>query len=131
MSIPITNAKDRPLNQNVGTTPDLSGALLDWFQPMKFILLAKSVQAFKSKQFQNIPINTMGHWQPFQPRTLDIKQEGQRSWKWFRMYCFPGTGLDVDFIITYQGQNYRIMFINDYSLEGYQEFKLVQDYQCR
>lgn len=129
MTMPITNAKDRPLNQNSGTMPDVSGAILEWLQPMTFTLLAKSVVAFKNKESTPIPIQTQGLWQPYQPRNLQQTQEGQRSWRWFRMFTLPGSGLDVDNIISYLGQNYRVMSINDWTLAGYVEYKLVQDYQ--
>jgi hypothetical protein len=127
MSIPIQNAKDRKLNENTGTLPNLGEALLDWFQPMTFILLAKSVANFENLEVQT-PIDTMGLWQPYKPQENDIKQEGQRNWTWFRMLTFPGSGLQTDYIIQYLGKPSRIMSVLDYTLEGYQEFKVVQDY---
>lgn len=127
MTIPIKNAKDRKLGQNTGTLPDVTGGLLDWFQPMNFLVLTKSVVNYKNKETARA-IKTMGLWQPFSPRNLQIMEEGQRSWSWFRMFTLPGNALEIDNIISYLGVNYRVMGINDYTLNGYVEYRLIQDY---
>jgi hypothetical protein len=127
MSIPIFNAKDRPLNENTGTLPSVSDAMLDYFQPMTFTEVTK-----KKANFNVVEVATnvcfRGVWQPLTDRKLQMKPEGQRSWKWFWVHADPSLQLNTDDVITYLGVQYRVMADKDYSLYGYMEYHLVNDY---
>ncbi len=124
----IRNASDLRLYQNVGTLPDMTGALLNWFQPMIFSQLVKSVVNFKNVE---TPTNTYtkGVMQPLSAQQLQMKPEGQRNWIWNMLHCLPDLILKPDDVVTYQRQNYRVMAKRDYSKYGYLEYDLVQDYQ--
>lgn len=124
---PIANAANRPLNQNSGTVPDVGDALLDWFQPMVFTTLVKSVDGFQNVETPT-DVNFMGVWQPMSMRRLAMKPEGQRSWKWFTVHAQPSLVLEPDEIVTYLGEQYRVMAHKDYKLYGYVEYELVNDF---
>lgn len=115
------------LTKSSGTVPFVQGALLDWFQPMVFTQIVKSVV-----NYQNVetPTNTsfLGVWQPFGPRQLMMKPEGQRSWKWFMVHAVPALELEPDEVITYQGVQYRVIEVYDYVIYGYMEYHLTNDY---
>lgn len=123
----ITNGRDRPLNSVAGTVPDVSGALTDWFQPMVFTLVAKLTEAF---QVVETPIDYKfrGVIQPFTPRQLLLKPEGERAWTWFTLHSDVSLILQVDDVVTYLGKQTRVMGRKDYSLYGYVEYELVQDW---
>lgn len=127
MSIPITNAKDRTLAQSTGTLPDVSGALLDWFQPMTLIRIVKTVVNF---QVVETPTSADGRGviQPFSARMLSMKPEGQRAWKWWMLHCLPGLVLEPDEVFTYLGQNYRVKGQNDFAIYGYVQYEVIEDY---
>lgn len=127
MAIPISNAKDTLLNQNSGTLPNMSDALLDWFQKMTFTRIVKNIVNF---QVVETPTNTdfQGVWQPSSPQALLMKSEGQRQWKWFTVHADPSLHLDPDEIITYLGTQYRVMNKLDYTEYAYIEYELIQDY---
>lgn len=124
---PISNAANRPLNQNTGTVPDVGDALLDWFQPMQFTKLVKSVEGFQNVEVPTV-VNFRGVWQPMSMRRLAMKPEGQRSWKWFTVHADPSLALEPDEVVNYLGEQFRVMGHKDYKLYGYVEYELVNDF---
>lgn len=121
------NGSSVPLSVNAGSMPDVSDALMDWFQPMTFTLVTTEVDAFQAVE---TPVNFsfQGVWQPFTPEMLMIKPEGQRSWKWFTCHAQPALILNNDDVILYLGTQFRVMQKMDWKLDGYVEYHLVEDY---
>lgn len=120
--------KNTPLNQNSGTLPDVSGALIDWFQPMIFGVVTKSVQNFQAYE-EMVEVAFQGVWQPLQGKQLALKPEGQRAWNWFQLHAEPSLVLDIDQVVLYLGVQYRVMSQKDYSLYGYIEYHFVSDWE--
>lgn len=127
MTTKIQNGKNTPLNANSGTVPNVSGAMLDWFQPMIFETVVKTVEGFQVVE-DGTEISFQGVWQPFTDRQLQMKPEGQRSWSWFWVHADPSLILKNDEVIKYLGVQYRVMAQKDYRLYGYVEYHLVQDF---
>lgn len=123
----IANGSDRPLNIGTGTIPDVSGAMKDYFQPMTFTRIVKTVVGFQAKETPT-DVEFMGVIQPLSSRALTIKPEGQRSWTWFMLHADPVLSLNTDEVITYNGVQTRVMARKDYSLYGYMYYELVQDW---
>jgi hypothetical protein len=125
--MPILNAKNVPLNQLSGTSPDVSGALLDTFQQMTFTTVTKVVTAFQVYETGD-DIQFMGNWQPWQPRIVVQEKHGQRRWKWFVCHSTTALGLTPDDCIEYLGTQYRVKGVSDWSLNGYFRYELIEDY---
>lgn len=127
MKSPIFNAKNVRLFENPGTLPDMNDALLQYFQPMVFSQIVKTVVNFKNVE---TPTDTLfrGVMQPFTDRQLLMKPEGQRSWIWQMLHAEPRLALKTDDVVTYHGVQYRVMSKKDFSDYGYVELHLVQDY---
>lgn len=123
----ITNAADSRLWQNPGTLPDMNEAMLEYFQPMIFTQIVKSVVNFVNVETIT-DIQFQGVMQPFTDQKLFMKPEGQRQWKWFQLHSEAGLTLNPDDIVTYQGTQFRVMEKRDYTKFGYCEYHLVQDY---
>lgn len=123
----IKNGSSTPLNASAGGVPNVSGAMQGWFQPMIFETVSKAVGAF-----QAIEVGTetefMGVWQPYGPRQLNMLPEGQRLWKWFTVHSTVALGLVPDDVIKYLGTQYRVKSDKDYSLYGYYEYELIEDF---
>ena len=139
----IQNASDIPLFANTGTVPDLTDSLLDWFQPMTFGFVTKTVQDYQViETVQNITF--MGIWMPLKGRELDMKSEGQRKWNSIQLFSDATLNLNVDDLITYIVRNhstdnpdaslnyvplqYRIMSKKQYQLYQYIEWTLIEDW---
>lgn len=123
----IFNASSRPLSKNPGTLPDVSDALLNYFQKMVFTRITKQIINFKNVE---VPIDTdfLGVWQPFTDQQLQMKSEGQRKWKWFLLHADPSLSLKPDEVVNYQNVQYRVMAKKDYTNYGYIEYHLINDY---
>jgi hypothetical protein len=127
MGLPIVNANAIPLNQNTGTMPNVLSALLDWFQPMTFTTLVKAVVGFQNVE---VPTNIdfRGVWQPFTAQQLNTKPDGQTAWRWFTVHADTTLILKPDEVITYLGSQYRVKEKLDYSLNGYVEYHIIEDF---
>lgn len=123
----IGQGKNIPLNQRAGSFPNVNGAMSDWFQPMVFGVVTKTVEGFQSVETM-VEVNFQGVWQPLSARRLSMKPEGQQAWSWFWLHADPSLNLEVDNVIVYTGVQYRVMAKKDYRLNGYVEYELVQDY---
>lgn len=124
---PIINAADTLLTASPGTLPNVSGALLDWLQPMTFKVITKTVQRGDIIETATVYAG-MGVRQPMKPQMLRMKPEGQRKWKWETFHTLPGTVLIPDDVIDFAGVRFRIMEKLDWTEYGYLEYHLVQDY---
>lgn len=124
----ILNASSVPLNAAAGTVPNVGGALLDWFQPMVFGVVTKIVTGFQVQETASA-ISFRGVIQPFSARQLQLKPEGQRAWTWLWLHSDPSLKLNVDDIVTYLGKQTRVMAQTDYTLYGYLDYHLVQDWE--
>jgi hypothetical protein len=121
------NGASTPLNQNSGTLPDVSGAMLNYFQPMVFEPLSKTVTGFQVVE-TTVPVNFQGIIQPSKPRDLMLKPEGQRAWTWYTLHAEPSLTLDVDDVVMWNKKQTRIMSRQDFTLYGYVVYELVQDF---
>lgn len=125
---PLYNAKDKNLFQNTGTLPDMSSAILNYFQPMTFVRLVQEIVNF---QVVDTPkkIQTEGVIQPFTPRQLTMRPEGQRAWSWFTVHALPNLVLKPNEVISYNSIQYRVKSQTDYTIYGYVEYQIILDYK--
>ncbi len=123
----FSNGADRPLNTNSGTLPDVSGAMLDYFQQMTFGVVTKTVMNFQVVETM-LEVSFQGVLQPQSARQISYKPEGQRGWKWFMLHAEPALVLDLDQVVKYLGVQYRVKAQSDYRLYGYVQYELVDDF---
>lgn len=127
-SSPIFSAGSKPLSQQVGTLPQMDGALMDWLQPMTFKVVTKTtVNMQVVESFINVTMQAVR--QPLSAQQLMMKPEGQRGWKWDRIHALPGQELSLDSEVIYLGIQYRVMGKWPWPEYGYIEYHLTQDYQ--
>jgi hypothetical protein len=125
----MSNASSKPLFYKNGTLPDVSGAIQDYFQPMVFNLLTKSVSGFQALEKSTTqPLNFRGLIQPYTERRLMLLPEGQRAWSWYELHADPSLTLQVDDVVIWMGKQTRVMSRTDYALYGYVSYHLIQDY---
>jgi hypothetical protein len=127
MSGIIKNAGDYSIQYQQGTVPDVSGAMQDYFQPVTFNQLTKTVTGFQVVESSN-------NWtfqatiQPFTQRQLMLRPEGERAWTWFLMHAQPSVTLQVDDVVLWGGKQTRVMSRKDFAMYGYVEYSLCQDW---
>lgn len=123
----ITNGKDIKLNENSGTIPNVSGALLNWFQQITIGIIVKETINFTLVETVQY-INFLGIWEQPSPERLEIRASGERSWNYASLWTQPEVNLKTDDIIIRNGVQYRILNKWDWSDGGYLQFDLVQNY---
>jgi hypothetical protein len=123
----IKNAKDISLNQNTGTLPDVSAALLNWLQPMQVKQITKKNVNFSVVETV-VLINFEGVVENQSPEQIMYKPEGQRSWKWVAIWTLATITLNVDDIVTSLGKTYRIKNKSDWYQYGYINYEAVEDW---
>lgn len=79
---------------------------------------------------RNYTKTIIGVRQPLKSQEVALLPEGQRSWQWYWLHVdakYPQ--LQYQQQVTIKGEDYRVMAIKDYSLDGFFEYYLVKDYQ--
>lgn len=124
---PIYNAADNPLSISIGTLPNVNDALADWFQPVTFGVITKTIVNFQNKETV-VDITFNGVVQPLEARKLKMMPHGQRKWPPLMVHSDPSLELAVDDVIIYLAVQYRVMEKLNYTAYGYNEYHLIQDY---
>ena len=123
----IFNAADVPLSDLNLNLPSMATTLLGWFQAITVGLITKTTVNNRTIE-TSVNYDTRGVVQPFSPEQLEIKSEGERSWKWFMLHCQPSLVLQTDDIITIRNVRYRVMGKLGFDAYGYIQYELVDDY---
>ena len=110
--------------------PQVDDAFIDWMTP---ITLKKVIQTVDSKgevTVVEVPVTFQGVIQPLMPTKMTVTPDGNRFWAWFMIHTpvALGKALDDNDVVNYNGKNYKVMLQNDYSLNSYYEYHLVEDY---
>ena len=109
--------------------PNMSTTLNGWETPLELVRLAQVISDGDA-EYNEQTIAFQGVWQPLRDEQLQFKPEGQRSWKWFWIHAKAGTlNLNTADKIIFNGERYKVMEKKDYSLNGYVEYQVIQDYE--
>lgn len=109
--------------------PNMSATLSGWEVPLTLVKVTQDVQdgfLFTTET----EINFIGVWQPLRDERLELDPEGQRSWKYYWIHAKSGT-LDLETAdkIIFQGKQYKVVEKKDYSLNGFVEYQVCEDYE--
>jgi hypothetical protein len=113
----------------INTMPNMANTLNGWETSITLVKITQNIvdgDLVTSEQ----KISFMGVWQALKDEILELKPEGQRSWSWYWIHAKSGTlNLNTADKIIYQGKRYKVMQRKDYSLNGYVEYQVVEDYE--
>jgi hypothetical protein len=109
--------------------PQIDQALNGWGMS---IILKKIIQAIVNGDVVTTKeeLSTVGVDQPMSGEQLMMKPEGQRNWEWriiHDYYCSLNLHAG-DKIERYNGVVYKVNKVNDYSLNNYMEYEIVNDF---
>lgn len=125
---PLVNASSVPLDANPGTLPNMQDAMGDYFQNTEFVRITKTVLNGQVVETR-CPFSMKAIVANFTGQQLMMKEIGQRKWKWISVWAYPNIILTPDDVICYLGVNYRVDHKNDWSVYGYLQYDLVEDYK--
>lgn len=111
--------------------PYIQSAFNGWQTRINLIKIAQSVDNDGLIIQSESPITFMGIIQPLKPTELQVSSSGQRRWSWYQIHTQYQLHLVLqpNDLIRYKNVNYKVMLQNDYSLDGYLEYHLIEDYQ--
>jgi hypothetical protein len=112
----------------MGPFPAMGEVLIEWQNSMLFKKIVDEIINFEDiKTESDYPFR--GVFQPMSPRELFFKTEGERNWRWWKMWTKPG--LDIqngDIIEDFKGVRFKIVKSSDWNQGGYSEYDLLEDY---
>ena len=127
MRTTIANGKDRILEKSANGLPDVSDAVRSFFQALTVGVIVKEMIDGLVEERTSY-VDTKGVIMPMGAEKLAIKGEGQRSWKWFEIYCEYDIDVNTDDIMRINSIDYRVMDKSDYSAYGYFKYDVQQAY---
>lgn len=117
---------NRTLN---GQFPQMGEVLDGWEFPLTLIKIKQNIVE-GDVVTQEEKIDFLGVWQPLKDEQLQFKPEGQRSWSWYWIHAKSGTlNLQTGDKIFFQNKRFKVMNVKDYSLNGYIEYQIIEDFQ--
>ena len=128
-SIGIRNASSDDVRA-ISNAPLVRGVMNGWFRALSLAQVVKQVVHFEVTEVQK-PIQSYGIIQPLSGRRLEMKPEGQRQWDWILIHATPDLTLDVDDVIIWKGDKYRVQSQKDFGDYGFVEYELINDYVKR
>ena len=120
-------ANKLPASQAATGLPTVRSTLTGWFRPLVLGQVTKS--AVDGEIHEAVKeLACRGVIQPFGPRELKLKPEGQRSWNWQMLHTEPNVALRDDEEFLIRGVRFRVMSQQNWSEYGYITYELVQGY---
>lgn len=126
----IVDAARLTVDEAVSPTPDMRDTMLGWFRKIALTIVRKAAVDFETREVE-VPHETQGVVQPFTASRLQMKPEGERSWRWWLIHATPDLQLKNDDVVIYKGVRLRIMQGWDFSANGYCEYHAIDDYAYR
>lgn len=109
--------------------PQMSAAFEGWQMNITVVRITQTIVEGLSIDTEE-QIYFQGTIQPFAPKAIALKPEGQRDWGWLQIHCFTSDfNLLPNDRILYNNQKYKVMATLDYRLNNYIEYHAVEDYR--
>lgn len=107
----------------------MSAAFAGWTKQITLIRIVQSIVDGLVVDAE-VPWTFEGTIQPLSPKQLEIKPDGLRSFEWLQIHQVTTShDLTTNDKILYKGKRFKVMGTNDYSLNNYVEYHLVEDFQ--
>lgn len=124
----IKNAKDKPLNEQSASLPNLGGVLSTWSQKITIQKLEKTVvNGFAVEQYTK-ELSFIGVFQPYGDQSLDITPERQTTLRPSQLHSTTDLDLQLSDIVFVKGTQYRVINKGQYADYGYFSYSLIEDY---
>lgn len=123
-----------PRNRSISSVarsgqPNMQGTLNGWEVPLTLVKITQNVVDGDLVTTET-QINFKGVWQPLRDEQLELKPEGQRSWSWIFLHVKSSYfDLNTADKVIFNNIRYKVINKKDYSLNGFIEFELCQDFE--
>lgn len=123
----IFSAANAPLLDLATDLPNMAETIVGWFRPLTLVRINREVIDGEVVQGEK-ELSCRGVIQPFGPRELRLKPEGERKWKWNMLHTTPDVSLTDGEVFRVKGVPYRVMALSPYQEYGYIMYELVENY---
>lgn len=114
---------------SLSNMPQMDTTLQGWEVPLTLEKIYQDIVEGDKTETKEL-INFKGVWQPFSMEQLALLPEGQRSWSHYWVHIKASTvNLDTADKIIFQGKRYKIIERKDYTLNGFIEYHVIEDYE--
>lgn len=114
--------------KNLNSMPNVDPALQGWFSTISMVVITQSnVKGLLETTRKTVKFE--GVVQPLQAEKIQLKPEGQRSFKWLQIHTVVDNPLKTDDRIEYGGEKYKIMGKYNYEQNGFIEYHCIEDFQ--
>jgi len=107
--------------------PQIQVALNGWESPITLVKITQSIVNFKKVEVE-ANLDFRGVVQPLSKQDLMMKPTETRSWKWLMIHTKSSIELNVGDKIKYLDNSFKVMSKNDYGLNGFFEYHIVENY---
>ena len=125
--IPLVNGKDIPMAQSTTGLPDVSQAIIQYFQPVTVGLIKNTQVNGRTQTVVQKYINTHGTRIAVQNK-LVISKTGERFWNSEEVYFTSEINLSPDDLFLWNNMQFRVLAIESWTEYGYNKYSVVQDY---
>lgn len=108
--------------------PQMAATLDGWEIPLTLVKITQGISEGELVTTETT-INFMGVWQPFSYQQLLLLPEGQRDWSHYWVHTKSDIGLNTADKIIFQGKRYKVLEKKNYSLNGFYEYHIIEDYE--
>ena len=125
----MRSIKDVKSNGRQGPFPKMGGILSAWQSTMKFKLITDTLVDYVITKTET-SYDFEGVFQPMPARELVLKPEGQRNWKWWKLWTRTDYKIsNSDIIEDYNGVRFKVMKQSGWNQAGYVQYDLVEEYE--
>lgn len=123
----IKNGKDFPFDQITSGLPDVSQAIIQFFQPVTVGIISSTqidgyTQSLVARYIKTSGVRTQ------RQNNLVISKTGQRIWDSVDIYFLSDVILKADDIFLFQDIQYRVIVVDPWTEYGYNHYACVQDF---
>jgi hypothetical protein len=106
--------------------PNLTDPFTEWETATDFKHVQKTVEDFEVTE-TSAAVYFSAIFYPADAQKINFKPEGQRQWRWWTMLAKKKLALD-DIIENRDTVQYRIMAVKDWSMAGYYEYDITENF---
>lgn len=105
--------------------PNVLQTIRRWSKPVQLDVIKKELSDFDVKETTVVIQTITAVMQPSPAQKIDMKPEGQRSWKWWEIWT--ESELHLDWILRdSKGKFYRVMEVYDWSDARFFHYSLAE-----
>ena len=124
---PIVNGKDLPMGQALAGLPDVSGAVIQFLQPVTIGIINATQINGRTQTIVEKYCDTQGVRIATDNKVVYSKT-GERFWAHEDIYFMRDVILKIDDLFLFNQKQYRVLAIEQWTEYGYNKYTVLQDY---